>query len=65
VLEQLGGPTRSNSWRTYYDYRLGGAVRLGAFDFLVEWTGGGPGRTYYNGQFHSKDALVAGVNFFF
>jgi uncharacterized protein (TIGR02001 family) len=65
VLEQVGGPTLGPNGRTHYDYRVGTAVRLGAFDFLVEWTGGGPGRDYYNHRLHSKNALVAGVNFTF
>lgn len=65
VLQQVGGRTLGTTGRTHYDYRLGGAVRLGAFDLLVEWTGGGPGRTYYNGRFHSKNALVAGATFIF
>jgi uncharacterized protein (TIGR02001 family) len=65
VMQQVGGPTLGISGRTHYDYRIGGAVRVGAFDFLVEWTGGGPGRTYYDGRFHSKNALVAGATFTF
>jgi uncharacterized protein (TIGR02001 family) len=65
VLQQVGGPTLGTSGRTHYDYRVGAAVQLGAFEFLVEWTGGGPGQTYYNGRFRSKNALLAGATFTF
>jgi uncharacterized protein (TIGR02001 family) len=65
VMQQVGGPTLGTTGRTHYDYRLGGAVRLGAFDLLVEWTGGGPGKTYYDHHLHSKNALVAGATFIF
>jgi uncharacterized protein (TIGR02001 family) len=65
VLQQVGGRTLGLTGRTHYDYRVGAAVRLGAFDLLVEWTGGGPGKTYYNHRFHSKNALVVGASLTF
>lgn len=65
VLRQVGGRTLGPTGRTHYDYRIGAAVRVGAFDLLVEWTGGSPGRDYYNGHLHSKNALVAGATFTF
>jgi uncharacterized protein (TIGR02001 family) len=65
VLQQVGGRTLGPTGRTHYDYRIGGAVRLGAFDFLLEWTGGGPGKTYYDHRLHSKNALVAGLTYTF
>ena len=65
VLQQVGGRTLGTTGRTHFDYRMGGAVRCGPIDLLVEWTGGGPGRDYYAGKFHSKNALVVGANLTF
>jgi uncharacterized protein (TIGR02001 family) len=65
LLHQLSGATIGTNGRTNYDYRIGTAVRCGAVDFQLEWTGGGRGHDYYANEVHSRDALVAGATLSF
>jgi len=59
------GKTPLYSSSTNYDWRLGVARRLGAFDLHLSLTGGGPGRDYYRSGYRSKTAVVAGASFAF
>lgn len=51
--------------KTQYDWRLGVARELSAFEIHAALSGGGPGRQFYYGGTHSRTALTAGasVNF--
>jgi uncharacterized protein (TIGR02001 family) len=61
VLQQVSGRTLGSSGRTHYDYRIGTVVTCGPVDLVLEWTGGGPGKEYYNDDYHSRDRVVAGA----
>ncbi len=65
VLQQIGGKTLGIGGRTHFDYRVGAAVRCGAVDLMVEWTGGGPDHDYYANEVHSRNALVFGATLSF
>jgi uncharacterized protein (TIGR02001 family) len=48
--------------RTQYDWRLGVARDLGPLSLHAILTGGGPGRDYYRGHWHSRNALIVGIS---
>lgn len=48
-----------------YDWRLTASRRFRMFDFYLALTGGGPGKDYYDGNPHSKTALLGGVTWTF
>lgn len=48
--------------KTYYDWRLGVARELGRLEVHAAVSGGGPGRQYYYGNFHSRTVLTAGAS---
>jgi uncharacterized protein (TIGR02001 family) len=51
--------------RTEYDWRLGAARELGPMTLHLDVSGGGPGKDWYDGRYHSRTALVAGAAFLF
>ena len=48
--------------RTQYDWRLGVARDLGPLSLHAILAGGGPGRDYYHGRWHSRNALILGIS---
>ena len=48
--------------KTYYDWRLGVARELGRLEVHAAVSGGGPGRQYYYGDFHSRTVVTAGAS---
>lgn len=55
----------STTNKTQYDWRLGAAQEVGRFTLHLDLSGGGPGRDYYDGEWHNRTALVAGATFLF
>lgn len=45
-----------------YDWRLAVQREFGTIEGHVAVSGGGPGRQYYEGEYHSRTALTAGVS---
>jgi len=65
LLQQISGAQRLGPGRTFADWRLGVAEKVGPFDLQVAWTGAGPGQDSYGGQKRGHDALVFGVSYSF
>ena len=51
--------------RTQYDWRIGASRQFGAIDVHAALSGGGPSPDTYDGQAHSKTALVVGAGYTF
>ena len=47
---------------TQHDWRIGASREVGPVSLHLIVTGGGPGRDYYRGRWHSRTALVAGLS---
>ena len=45
-----------------YDWRVGVSRDVGKLTLHVIGSGGGPGRDYYRGRWHSRNAIVVGVS---
>ena len=48
ALTQISGPRAPGTSRAHYDWRLGVATEVGAFDLRLAWTGAVPGGDYYD-----------------
>lgn len=64
ALQEVGGGA-GYSPMLRYDWRVGVARRLGAFDVHAALSGGGPGQDYYAGRVHDRTALTAGASWSF
>jgi len=53
---------RGESPATQYDWRVGVSRDVGKVTFHLIGSGGGPGRDYYRGHWHSRNALVVGAS---
>lgn len=55
----------SESITAQYDWRIGISRDIGRASLHLIGTGGGPGRDYYNGRAHERNAVIAGVSWAF
>ena len=62
VLVPLAYRDMGESARTQYDWRIGAAREVGPLSLHAILTGGGPGRDYYGGHWHSRTAFVLGLS---
>jgi len=51
--------------KAQYDWRVGAAQDVGRVTMHLDFSGGGPSRDFYEGQAHSRTALVAGASVVF
>lgn len=65
ALDELGGGAAGYHGKLRYDWRVGVARRLGAFDLHAALSGGGPGEDYYAGRLHDRTALTFGASWSF
>lgn len=62
VLVPIDYREASGSKPVQYDWRVGVSRDVGKVTFHVIGSGGGPGRDYYRGHWHSRNALVVGAS---
>jgi uncharacterized protein (TIGR02001 family) len=62
ALRQIGGPSLALGRRTFCDWRLGSSVDFGSLRLRLAWSGGGPGKDFYDKEVHSRRALVLSVS---
>ena len=62
VLVPIHYRDENDESETQYDWRLGAAREVGRGSLHLITTGGGPGRDYYRGHSHSRNALILGLS---
>jgi uncharacterized protein (TIGR02001 family) len=65
LLVPLDYGDSSESIAAHYDWRIGISREVGHASLHLIGSGGGPGRDYYNGRAHSRNAVIAGVSWAF
>jgi uncharacterized protein (TIGR02001 family) len=61
ALTRIAGPAPPGASRTGYDWRVGAARRLGAFELQLALSGGGPMPEYYDGALHDRTAVTVSL----
>ena len=65
MLDYLRWPGVVGVPTVYYDWRIGVSRQFGPLNLSGALTGGGPGRDYYEGEGHSKTAVVVAAGWSF
>jgi len=65
ALTRIGGMPAFPVARTQHDWRLGAGRSFGRLDLELSVSGGGPNRDYYDGDPHSRTALVGAARISF
>ena len=52
----------SESPDVQYDWRVGAAREFGGMSLHLIWSGGGPGKDFYRGRYHDRNALMVGLS---
>lgn len=61
-LRQVGGPSLAPGHRTFRDWRVGSSVDIASLRLRLAWSGGGPGKDFYDKEVHSRRALVFSIS---
>lgn len=63
LLVPISSGEAIEEFRTQYDWRLAARRELGRASLHLVATGGGPGRDYYRGRYHSRTAVTLGLSY--